>query len=276
MRHPSRVLISVRGVLVKSRYCIAGLVLAAAVAPLALAQTSANVPANKPVAAAKPATAAEAKADASYSLGLSMGTQLHGLGVGPDAVTYEKVVAGLRAALGGKTASPEDSQRVQSLIEGARKNLGTANAAAADKFLADNGKKPGVITTASGLQYKVVRPGAGAAPKAGDQVTVDYEGKLLNGEVFDSSYKRGEAATFPVGGVIKGWQEALQLMQPGSKFELYIPPALAYDQNSPPPIPPGSLLVFTVELKSVKAAPPAAGPAPQPAPAAAPAAAQKK
>jgi len=254
---------SVRGVFVKSRYCIAGLLLAAAVAP-ALAQTSGNVQPNKPIPAAKPESPAQAKADASYSLGLSMGTQLHGMGVGPEAVTYEKVMAGLRAALSGKTASPEDSQRVQHLIEGARKTLGTANAAAAEKFLAENKTRPGVITTASGLQYKVLRAGAGAAPKASDQVTVDYEGRLLNGEVFDSSYKRGESATFPVAGVIKGWQEALQLMQPGSKFELYIPPALAYDQESPPPIPPGSLLVFTVELKTVKAAPPAAAPAPAP------------
>ena len=252
---------------VKSSICVAGLLLATAAVP-ALAQTS-NVPTDKTVQPAKPVSPAEAKAQASYSLGLSVGTQLHGLGVGADAVTYDKVMAGLQAALSGKTASPEDQQRVQSLIEGARKAQGDANAAAAAKFLADNGKKPGVITTASGLQYKILRPGSGSPPKAADQVTVDYEGRLLNGQVFDSSYKRNESATFPVGGVIKGWQEALQLMQPGSKFELYIPPALAYDQNSPPPIPPGSLLVFDVELKAVKPAL-AAAPGQSPNPAAAP------
>ena len=231
----------------------------------AQAQTTSNpdkpVPAAKPAAAA--ATPAEVKAKASYSLGLSFGTQLHGMGLSPDAVSYERVLQGLKDSLAGKvTAGPEDGQRLQALIQDARSSEGSANKAAADKFLAANGKLPGVVTTASGLEYKVVRPGAGEPPKATDEATVNYRGTLLDGTEFDSSYKRHQPASFTVGQVIKGWQEALQLMKPGSKVELYIPPALAYGDNSPPPIPPGSLLKFEVELISVKPAAAPAAPAP--------------
>ncbi len=248
----------------KATHRIVGLLLAAAAVP-ALAQTAGNVPPNKTVPVAKDQNAAQTKADDSYSLGLSMGTQLHGYGVDADSVNYQKMMAGVRAALAGKTATPADAQKVQNLITTARQAVGQVNAAAAAKFLAANASKPGVITTASGLQYKVLRAGAGASPKAKDTVTVDYEGHLLNGDVFDSSYKRGEPATFPVDGLIKGWEEGLQLMKPGSKIELYIPPALGYGEHGQPPIPPQSLLIFTVELKSVKTPAPAAAPAPAPA-----------
>jgi FKBP-type peptidyl-prolyl cis-trans isomerase len=243
------------------------------------AQTGGNSTPVKTVPAAKKKTAApgavaatDDKSKASYSLGVSVGTQLHGMGLGVDAVSYERVLQGLKDALSGKaTAAPEDGQRVQTLIEQARTSEGAVNKAAAAKFLAENGKLPGVMTTASGLEYKVVRAGAGETPKLTDEATVNYRGTLLDGTEFDSSYKRKEPATFPIGGVIKGWQEALMLMKPGSKFELYIPPALAYDMNSPPPIPPGSLLKFEVELLSVKPAAPAAG-AGAPPPGGAPAA----
>ena len=210
-----------------------------------------------PLPAPKPANPAEAKSDASYSLGLSMGTQLYGLGLNEESVDYQRLVAGLRAALGGKQKfAPEvNGQQIQTYLEGQRDALGAANKAAAEKFLAENGKQPGVVTTASGLQYKIIREGSGTPPKLADQATVNYRGTLLNGTVFDSSYDRQKPASFPVGGVIKGWQEALQLMKPGSKWELYIPPALAYDMKSPPPIPPGSLLKFEVELLSVKSTP---------------------
>jgi FKBP-type peptidyl-prolyl cis-trans isomerase FklB len=130
---------------------------------------------------------------------------------------------------------------------------GKKNAADADKFLAENKKKDGVKTTASGLQYKVMKEGNGTSPKASDTVTVNYRGTLVDGTEFDSSYKRGEPATFPVGGVIKGWTEALQLMKPGSKYQLFIPPDLAYGQNSPgPQIPPNSALIFEVELMNAQ------------------------
>jgi FKBP-type peptidyl-prolyl cis-trans isomerase len=237
----------------------------------AQAQTSGNTPQDKTVGAAKPKSATkakaapaatDAKAQASYSLGVSFGTQLHGqFGLNATSVTYERLLQGLKDALAGKaTATPEDQQRVQSLIEQSRNAEGTANKAAADKFLAANGKLPGIVTTASGLQYKVIRPGAGDSPKVTDDATVNYRGTLLDGTEFDSSYKRNQPANFTVGKVIKGWVEALQLMKPGARFELYIPPELAYGMQSPPPIPPGSLLKFEVELLSFKPAPAAAPP----------------
>ncbi|HEY6457263.1 MAG TPA: FKBP-type peptidyl-prolyl cis-trans isomerase [Steroidobacteraceae bacterium] len=236
----------------------------------AQAQTSGNTTPQKTVPAARkkagataaPAAAADEKSKASYSLGVSVGTQLHGMGLGADAVSYERVLEGLKDALSGKTtAAPEDGQRVNALIEQTRSSVGIANKAAAAKFLAENAKLPGVVTTASGLEYKVLRPGSGEPPKATDQATVNYRGTLLDGTEFDSSYKRKQPATFQVSQVIKGWQEALMLMQPGSKVELYIPPTLAYDMNSPPPIPPGSMLKFEVELLSVKPGTAAAAPA---------------
>jgi FKBP-type peptidyl-prolyl cis-trans isomerase len=268
---------------VKSRHCAAtnaprdnktaaglalvvGTILLAGALP-AQAQTGGNT-GEKPVPAAKAATGsepspAEAKAQASYSLGVSFGAQLHSYGLSGDNVQYERVLQGLKDALAGKaTAKPEDGQRIQAMIEQARAGEGAANKAAAAKFLAANGKLPGVITTPDGLQYKVVRAGSGDPPKLSDEATVNYRGTLLDGTEFDSSYKRGQPATFTINAVIKGWQEALLLMKPGSKVELYIPPQLAYDQNSPPPIPPGSLLKFEVELLSVRPAPPAGAPPP--------------
>jgi FKBP-type peptidyl-prolyl cis-trans isomerase FkpA len=255
---------------VKSRHCAVGALAVGALFLLAgtlpaQAQTGGNTTPAKTVtpskAKAKPPT--DAKSAASYSVGLSIGTQLHSYGLGADSVTTERVLAGLRDALSGKaSAKPEDAQRVQTLIEAARAALGNTNKAAAMKFLADNGKLPGVVTTASGLQYKVISAGAGQSPKLTDEATVNYRGSLLDGTEFDSSYKRNQPATFPVGQVIKGWVEALQLMKPGAKYELYIPPDLAYGMQPPPnsPIPPGSMLKFEVELISVKpgaaAAPP--------------------
>ncbi|HEY4417189.1 MAG TPA: FKBP-type peptidyl-prolyl cis-trans isomerase [Verrucomicrobiae bacterium] len=121
--------------------------------------------------------------------------------------------------------------------------------AAGEAFLKDNGKKDGVITTASGLQYKILKSGTGASPKSSDTVRVNYEGSLLDGTIFDSSYQRGESITFPVTGVIPGWVEALQLMKVGDKWQLFIPSNLAYGaQGAGPQIPPNSTLVFQVEL----------------------------
>lgn len=119
-------------------------------------------------------------------------------------------------------------------------------------FLASNGKKPGVVTTASGLQYTVLAEGSGRTPKARDTVRVHYAGRLLDGTEFDSSYRRGQPAQFPVGGVIAGWTEALQMMQEGAQWELYIPSDLAYgDRGYPGVIPGGALLTFKVELIQV-------------------------
>lgn len=129
-----------------------------------------------------------------------------------------------------------------------------ANKEAGEKFLAENERKEGVQKTASGLQYKVITEGTGAKPKATDTVTVHYEGKLIDGKVFDSSYERGEPVSFRLNEVIKGWTEGVQLMNTGSKYELYIPSDLAYGETGNPNIEPNSVLIFTVELLDEAAA----------------------
>lgn len=122
----------------------------------------------------------------------------------------------------------------------------------ADAFLAANKTKPGVITLPDGLQYKIISQGSGKKPTINDSVTVDYAGSLIDGTEFDSSYKRGQPATFPVSGVIQGWTEALQLMPVGSTWELYIPPTLAYGSaGAPPTIGPNQALIFKVHLISI-------------------------
>jgi FKBP-type peptidyl-prolyl cis-trans isomerase FklB len=129
------------------------------------------------------------------------------------------------------------------------------NLLAGQQFLAKNAKETGVVTLPSGLQYKIITPGTGDMPTANDTVTVNYEGKLIDGTVFDSSYKRGQPATFKVGQVIKGWQEALKLMKPGATWMLYIPAELAYGpQGSMGAIGPNETLIFKVDLISVKKA----------------------
>ncbi len=127
------------------------------------------------------------------------------------------------------------------------------NKQAGDAFLAQNKTKPGVVTLPDGLQYKVITAGTGPKPTANDEVTVNYAGTFISGKEFDSSYKRGEPATFPVSGVIAGWTEALQLMPKGSTWMLYVPSSLAYgEQGMPPVIGPNETLIFKVELLDVK------------------------
>ncbi len=121
-----------------------------------------------------------------------------------------------------------------------------------NKFLEENGKKEGVFTTASGLQYKVLKEGKGEKPSAKDSVEVNYEGKLVDGSKFDSSYDRGQTISFPLSGVIPGWTEGVQLMSVGAEYEFYIPYNLGYgEQGYPPVIPPFSTLIFKVELVSI-------------------------
>ena len=240
----------------------------------AAAKPSAAKPAAAPAAKQTPPAKADtatmknpanAKAQASYSIGVSMGEQLHATGLTPDTIAFERLTQGLRDALAGKVKMTEaDQENISNVIRTARAGVLETNHSAAAAFLVENGKKKDVVTTASGLQYKVVVPGDGASPKPTDEVTVNYRGALLDGTEFDSSYKRGEPATFPVNGVIPGWQEALVMMKPGAKWQLFVPPKLAYDERSPGQIPPGSLLVFDVELMSVK--PHAATPPRPPAP----------
>jgi FKBP-type peptidyl-prolyl cis-trans isomerase FkpA len=202
-----------------------------------------------------------AKSATSYSLGVIMGTQLHNGGVRASDISTERVLQGLSDALSGKVKMGDsDRENLNTLLHGAFDTLVDSNHRAAAKFLAANGKKPDVVTTASGLQYKVLNAGSGAAPKPNEEVVVNYRGALLDGTEFDSSYKRGQPATLGVTRVIPGWTEALQLMKPGAKYQLWIPPQLAYDTHVPPgaPIPPGSMLIFDVELMSIKPPAPAA------------------
>src|SRR5216117_1515493 len=203
----------------------------------------------------------------SYSIGLNIGSNLarQNVEINADALT-----AGVKDAIAGKPQLTQDQVKevmttFEKDMQAKQKAAGEKNAAEGTKFLEENKKKEGVKATASGLQYKVIKEGTGAQPKATDTVTVNYRGTLINGTEFDSSYKRGEPASFPLNGVIKGWTEGLQLMKVGSKYQFFVPPNLAYgDRALGPDIAPNSTLIFDVELLGVK--PAEAGPSPAPSP----------
>jgi FKBP-type peptidyl-prolyl cis-trans isomerase FklB len=205
----------------------------------------------------------------SYLIGLIFGAQVHGTGVPASALSQDAISRGLRDGLGGKTPSQEDQRQVQAFARSMAEAQAAKNETAAKDFLAKNGKEKGVVTTASGLQYKVLVAGDKKAPAIAptDKVTVHYRGKLMDGNEFDSSYSRNEPTTFPVKGVIQGWQEALVMMKPGAKWQLFIPPELAYGARGQPKIPPNSLLIFEVSLLSSEPAnaPPKAPPGTPPA-----------
>jgi FKBP-type peptidyl-prolyl cis-trans isomerase FklB len=214
-------------------------------------------PATAPVANPPPAPATEAD-QISYLFGLIYGSQMHGAGIGSDAVVPDSIMRGIKEGLQGKQPSAADQQQIQQYVRALGEAAAARNKAAATDFLARNTHEKGVVTTPSGLQYKIISP---ADPKAApisatDKVTVDYRGKLLDGTEFDSSYSRGVPATFPVNGVIKGWQEALVLMRPGAKWQLFVPPELAYGPAPRPKIPPNSLLIFDVTVLSAEAGTP--------------------
>jgi len=196
----------------------------------------------------------------SYSIGMDIGGNLKRGAVEVDA---EMLAKGLKDSYsGGKTLLTEEQAR--QAIEDFQKTLmakkaeemqklSEKNKADGEKFLAENAKKEGVKSLPSGLQYKEITPGNGKSPKATDSVTTHYKGTLIDGTEFDSSYKRGEPATFPVSGVISGWTEALQLMKEGAKWQLFIPPNLAYgERGAGRDIGPNATLIFEVELISVK------------------------
>jgi FKBP-type peptidyl-prolyl cis-trans isomerase FklB len=216
----------------------------------------------------KPAQLKDLKDKASYALGLNFGMNFKRQNVDLNIDAFS---AGFKDGVlpGRKPQMSEQEVRqvmmdFQKDMEEKQKAAGQKNAAASEKFLNDNKGKEGVKTTPTGLQYKVMKEGNGAQPKIGDTVTVNYRGTLTDGTEFDSSYKRGQPATFPVAGVIKGWTEALQLMKVGSKFQLFIPPSLGYGEQARPGIPPNSALIFEVELMDVKSpqAPPPGAAAP--------------
>lgn len=190
----------------------------------------------------------------SYALGLSMGQNLMGSGV--NKINYTDLAQGIQDVLEKKQPqiSYQEAQQVlgQFFSELEAKIAGEQKAAG-EKFLEENKKREGVKVTASGLQYEVLDQTIGQKPKATDKVRVHYEGTLIDGTIFDSSYKRGESITFGLNQVIKGWTEGLQLMSVGSKYKLYIPYQLAYgEQGAGGSIPPYSALIFTVELLGIE------------------------
>jgi FKBP-type peptidyl-prolyl cis-trans isomerase FklB len=201
------------------------------------------------------------KEKASYALGMKVGGDLHKQGVNA-AVDPALAARGFKDALAGsKPLLTEDEERaalmqlqtqVRDQQQAKAHEAGAAARKAGEEFLAANKGKEGVVTLPSGLQYKILTAGTGPKPAATDTVSCNYRGTLLNGKVFDSSYDRGKPESFPVGGVIKGWTEALQLMPVGSKWQLFIPADMAYgDRGAGGDIGPGEALVFEVELLSI-------------------------
>jgi len=196
---------------------------------------------------------------ASYGIGLNMGKSLAQSGLNDLDLTALR--QGIEDALQNKPSSLSDEEleqaftALQQQAEARLAKLNDESIKAGKKFLADNAKRKGVVTTASGLQYEVLKKAEGAKPKASDVVSVHYEGKLIDGKVFDSSIARGQPIDLPLAGVIKGWSEGLQLMHVGEKYRLFIPGELAYGEQSPSAdIPPGAVLIFDVELLAIKGA----------------------
>jgi len=213
---------------------------------------------------ATPALANEPSTDLeklSYSLGIILGERiqndfgdldpnfvLEGLKDSKDPNSWKLDRTAINQAV-------QDAQtRIRAQQEQQVEAMAEANLKSGEAFLAENAKKDGVTVTASGLQYRVITEGAGDAPKATDTVKVHYEGRLISGDIFDSSIARGEPVSFPLNGVIPGWSEGVQLMKVGSKFEFTIPSALAYGPSGTGPIPPNSVLVFDVELLEINPA----------------------
>jgi FKBP-type peptidyl-prolyl cis-trans isomerase FklB len=198
----------------------------------------------------------------SYSIGLQIGFNLvkqqEALKKQNVQVNTDALLGGVKDALANKPQMTAD--QVRATLTAFEKDMtqkeqatGQKNAADGEKFLADNKKKEGVKTTSSGLQYKVVKEGNGPQPKDTDTVVANYRGTLINGTEFDSSYKRGQPATFPLNRVIKGWTEGLQLMKVGSKYQFFIPASLAYgEQQMGPDIGPNATLIFDVELVGIQ------------------------
>lgn len=198
------------------------------------------------------------KEQISYAIGMAMGKQLTEI---KDEVNLDTVVKAMRSQMAAEKLLLNDEQ-AKGIFEGfgqkmqakqiakamadAKKNLDSGS-----KFLAENGKKQGVVTTPSGLQYQVLTAGTGAKPAADSGVKVHYKGSLLDGKTFDSSYDRGEPAVMPLQGVIPGWSEGLQLMPVGSKYKFWVPSTLAYGEQAPPMIGPNQVLVFEVDLLEI-------------------------
>ncbi len=191
---------------------------------------------------------------ASYSIGRQIGKSLKGQEIDADIAALK---LGLEHEMAG-TASPIDEEKLMNAMQAVQQaaaerksKVAEENSAAAKTFLDENGKKPGIKTTASGLQYEVITEGTGETPTDKSTVKVHYKGTLPDGKEFDSSYKRDRPAEFPLNAVIKGWTEGLQLMKVGSKYKLFVPPELGYGPRGTPDIPGNSALIFEVELLEI-------------------------
>ena len=233
-------------------------------APASASSTKSQTPASKrqstAAKAAAPLTLKTSKDKFSYALGMKMGANLHRQEVPVDANILAR---GLKDSLAGTKTLLTDDEAQAAIVEvqnDLRKKQqekmqleGAANKKEGETYLAANKGKEGVVTLPSGLEYKILKEGTGPKPTANDSVVCNYRGTLINGTEFDSSYKRGQPATFSVTGVIKGWTEALQLMPVGSKWQLFVPADLAYGERGPAPeIGPNSTLIFEVELLSIE------------------------
>ena len=235
---------------------------AAQTAPAAKTQTTPAAKTGQSTAAKRPVAPLTLKTDKdklSYAVGMNIGRSIHSQSMEIDPAI---LLRGLKDEMAGKTVMTDmeahntlmqAQQEAKKKIDETRQASMEPNKKAGDAFLAANKTKEGVVTLPSGLQYKILKEGTGPKPTPADSVVCNYRGTLIDGKEFDSSYKRGQPATFPVGQVIKGWTEALQLMPVGSKWQLFVPADLAYgDRGAGADIGPGSTLIFEVELISIK------------------------
>ena len=231
-------------------------------APAAKSQTAPAAKTGQTTAAKRPVAPLALKTDKdklSYAVGMNIGRSIHSQSMEIDPAI---LLRGLKDEMAGKTVMTDmeahntlmqAQQEAKKKIDETRQASMEPNKKAGDAFLAANKTKEGVVTLPSGLQYKILKEGTGPKPTPADSVVCNYRGTLIDGKEFDSSYKRGQPATFPVGQVIKGWTEALQLMPVGSKWQLFVPADLAYgDRGAGPDIGPGATLIFEVELISIK------------------------
>jgi FKBP-type peptidyl-prolyl cis-trans isomerase FkpA len=190
-------------------------------------------------------------ADTSYAFGMVLGSQIKPLGFKLD---YNAFIKGFKASLDGNPNITEEEALavIQQTITDSMQRASNENLEAGIAFLEENGLRNGIITTESGLQYEIINETDGANPEAYDTVRVNYEGTLIDGTIFDSSFERGEPVEFPLDQVIPGWTEGIQLMSPGSRYKFYIPPELGYgDQPVGGIIPANSVLIFDVELLDI-------------------------
>jgi len=214
-----------------------------------------------PCSLARQKTALKSQKDkVSYSIGLDIGKSLKRQSID---VEENLLIQGLKDALSGRKQLLNDEE-AREVLTAYQKELvakhteeariaGEKNKKEGEEFLAENKKKPGVVTLPDGLQYKILKEGTGKTPKATDTVVTNYRGTLINGKEFDSSYRRGRPATFPLNQAMRGWTEALQLMKVGSKWQLFVPSELAYGPNGAgPDIGPNATLLFEVELLEIK------------------------